>query len=216
MGDSADKSVTLAIRHYNALHMTGNGRPRLLSYLEPSATLRVESHFVGPFQRNWLYISARAKSRQDDVPSLIPYHPDIVTVDTTEIEADTVRWSCLENVKERRAWNSAVKALVVMSGGIYGGVTPMIERDGDHDIITGSFYLNHIRSEAVRLIPLVSGTVVSASMDGGRSIVVEMTFNPSAILRRGRDDLIGGGWEYAFANNAIANSTIPNFCEDIG
>lgn len=193
------------------------GDTRYVSLREPTATLRVESNFVGPFNTNWLYISARTKSSYElSANTLIPFQPDMVTVERTNTEGDTIRWTCCENISQYRGWNAAVKAMVVMSGGVYGGTADMRKRDGDYDIITSSFYTDNIKHEAVHLIPMVRGRLVSATMNNGSSgIVVDMEVAVRSVNCKSLRDLIGGGWQYAFANHAISNSVITNFCEEL-
>ena len=210
MADSEDK-LSLSVRHYNQRIELLGGRTRHVSYRAPTVVLRMESTFIGPYKQNWLYLSAQEKANYGaNQNTLVPFPPDSVTVDSSVLEGDTIRWTCLERVREFRSWNAAVKAMLLVSGGVYGGTTRLIKRDGDYDLLTDWYYTNHVRLEAAFLVPVIAGRILTASMNKANSIAVEVEVSAKAIIGLGPDDLIGGEWQDAIANSCIANAVMAD------
>ena len=155
----------------------------------PTAILKITSEFVGPFNKNWLYISALAyASMKPGETKLVPYQLDAVTV--LEMDYDdngNCFWTVAENLYDFRAWNMATKMIVSMSGAQYGGVADIIEVKGAANINSKYAYTDYIFSEGVHLIPMIPGRIITMSMNPVR-MEVEFEIDPHMLFSFRRDE----------------------------
>lgn len=150
---------------------------------KPVTILRLTSDFVGPFQKNWLYLSALSFARfQNNNLALIPYQVDALTVlgMTSNGNGECV-WEVAEDTRAYRAWTKASVMIVSMSGAQYGGKAQIVALEGAHTVRSRFRYADHIMLESVRLIPMIMGRVITMSMNP-QSIDVEFQFDPETLF----------------------------------
>lgn len=168
-GDKKETKITMSILHYNCVdELISSGTART-STLGPQITLEVTSEFTGQYSRNWLYVSADAKStyRSKGQPVKVPYRPDMVCARIISTENGRTTWEVEEPLSEYRAWGRVTEAIIVMSGNVYGGRARILKILDDHTLVTDRFYAANVQSEAVYLVPVVKGYYKACSIEGG-------------------------------------------------
>ena len=159
------------------------GVDRVSVVRDPVTILKLTSDFLGPFQKNWLYVSATTYARMQHVQlAPVPFQVDSLTVLGMERNSngDCV-WEVAENISDYRAWAKAQTMIVAMSGAQYGGKARVLSVAGNHTIVSAYRYSDNIAVESVNLVPMVLGRVITLSMTPA-GIDVEFQFNPEDLF----------------------------------
>ena len=136
--------------------------------LGPVVKLEITSSFVGPYSMNWLYVSAESKSILHNKAMLVdvPYRPDMLAIERYEEFPDKMYWYAEEAVSGYRSWKSAKRAIVVVSGGTYGGSVDIVDINHDLNYIeTSKPYQHNLEFEAVYLVPIIKGLYKSCVIE---------------------------------------------------
>lgn len=167
-GDRKETKVSMSVLHYNCVDEIVNSSTARTNTLGPQITLTITSDFTGQYSRNWLYVSADAKSilRSKGQMVPIPYRPDMVCARIVDTVDGQTTWETEEDLTEYRAWNKAESAIIVVSGNTYGGRVAIAKIQDAHTIITNRFYAANVQSEAVYLVPLIKGYYKACSIEG--------------------------------------------------
>lgn len=167
-GDKKETKISMSILHYNCVdELISSGTART-STLDPQITLEVTSEFTGQYSRNWLYVSADAKStfRSKGQPVKVPYRPDMVCARIVGTENGRTTWEVEEDLSEYRAWGRVTEAIIIVSGNVYGGRASILEIVDSHTLVTDRFYAANVQSEAVYLVPVVKGYYKACTIEG--------------------------------------------------
>lgn len=168
MFDKSGSEYSISVTHHNEIGERIDGSTIRSSFREPTITLELESSFIGPYSRNWLYVSAEAKSIFTHKGKMVdvPYRPDMVAVEEFEFFDDRSVWKIEETVSEYRAWRNATRAIIVVSGGNYGGNVGIVSIDlSSNTITTTRPYEHNVEWEAVYLVPVVKGYYKSCTIE---------------------------------------------------
>lgn len=193
---------------------TLGNRKKFTSIMPGVVVLSMDASFTGPFSKNWLFMGAQLHANyvpDNWVP--IPYRPDSLTVASMLYEGKTTRWTVFENTYGYRAWNTTKQALVVMSGGVYGGLVDLIRMEGKHQIVTKNFYMTSIYMESVQLVPMVQGRVVSANMDA-RSVKAEVEISVHDLITQREDEILNAG-HTAYGMGIFESSMHDDFVKNV-
>lgn len=166
--DNSGSEYTISVTHYNEVGERIDGSTVRAGFREPTVRVELESNFIGPYSRNWLYVSAEAKSILKNKGKLvdIPYRPDMVAVEQFEFFDGRSEWAIEETISEYRAWRNAQRAIIVVSGGNYGGVVSVVQANYTTNIITTTRpYIHNVVWEAVYLVPVVKGYYKSCTIE---------------------------------------------------
>jgi len=158
--DKSGSEYSVSVIHHTEVLERISGQDSREVLLRPTVKLEITSNFVGPYSMNWLYVSAESKSILRNKAKLVdvPYRPDMMAVEHYEFTDTTMRWYMEETIDDYRAWRTAERAIVVMSGGTFGGMVEVLSKDEvENCIITTRPYLHNLEHEAAYLVPIIKG-----------------------------------------------------------
>lgn len=170
MGSSENvgSKYNVSVIHNNSFGEFINGNSTRTS--EYAATVRVtlETKFLGPYTKNWLYVAAKHKSMIKNQANFVdvPYRPDKVGVETFTYDDVQTTWHINDKLIGFRSWLRARRAIVVVTGGVYGGLLTINGIDFDNNrIITKRPYAHNVNYESIHVIPIIKGYFKSFELE---------------------------------------------------
>lgn len=180
---SNETSLEMRIAFNNTVLTTLKQRNTATSMRDPDVTLTMTTIFTGPYAQNWLYLAALRQTNYWGTGelTLMPFRPDMVTVNSMIMEGIESHWIVLEDISEHRAWAKATQCVVAMSGDVYGGTLTINSLKPPYELWTKKFYNSSLISESARLVPLVPGRVTGVEVKDG-AISVDIKYEFDAIM----------------------------------
>lgn len=169
--DKSGSEYSVSIVHHTEVLERISGRDSREVMLRPVVKLEITSNFIGPYSMNWLYVSAESKSILRNKATLVdvPYRPDMMAVEHYEFDDTTMSWFMEEAIDDYRSWRTATRAIVIMSGGTFGGAVEVLSKDETTNrIITTRPYLHNLEFEAVYLVPIIKGRYKACVIEKNR------------------------------------------------
>ena len=180
---SNETSLEMHIVFNNTVLTTLKQRNTATSMRDPDITLTMKTEFTGPYAQNWLYLAALRQTNYWGTGELtmMPYRPDMLTVNSMIMEGIQSHWIVLEDIYEHRAWAKATQCVVAMSGDVYGGTLTLNAIKPPYELWTKKFYNSSLIAESARLVPLVPGRVTGVQVKDG-VIEVDIKYEFDAIM----------------------------------